>query len=113
MRVLFGLVFGLLFLIFASTYLLIFNANRTILKPSYVKNLAEKVRLYDKIPQIIAKNILKTGDIPDKLQDTFLKTITSAINPQMIRNHLNSMIDQMLSSQVMIIENIETEHSLP
>lgn len=112
MRVFFGIIFGLLFLVSASVYLLVFNANKTVLQPNYVKKLAEKASLYDKIPQIIAENILKEGNIPDELQDTFLKTVTNAITPQMVKNHLNSMIDQMLSNRVMITEDISDINSV-
>lgn len=111
MRVFFGLVFGLLFLVFGSVFLSVFNTNKTVLQPAYVKNLAEKANLYDKIPQIIGENVLINGDIPLELQDSFSKTVANAITPQIIRNHLNSMIDQMLSNQVLISEDISDINS--
>lgn len=112
MRIFLGIIFGLFFLIFSTVFLLVVNASFTILQPNYVKNLAKEANLYDKIPQIIGENILKEGNIPAELQDSFLESVRRAVTPQMVRDHLNSMIDQMFSNQDVISEDMSDINSI-
>ena len=112
MKTCLGVVCGLFFLLAAAIFLLIFNLDRTVYNPTFVKNTARSSGFYQTLPGIVTDLVSKSetasvnGEVSPKINNLLIDSVKTALTPETLQRHFESLIDQTLSNKTLVTEDI-------